>query len=371
MTDDRTRNVPDDQYRDDDGLGLIDDDPAHREERPRRKGRPGCILALIFAVILLVPLAIVGFYGGTAINAVLNIDKDSTLNPVEYDGRPQANQPVKAEHAPVNFVLMGSDKRSEDYVGRSDSLMLAQLSGDRQHLYIISFPRDMWVDIPGHGKGKINWAYSYGGAALTVRTLEQLTGVRIDHTVAIDFEGFIKLTDALGGVTVYNPWTSEQNAGMRFEKGEITISGERALAYVRERYQLPNGDLDRAYRQRTVVKAIIQKTVTRDVLTDPGKFTQVVNTFSDAMTVDDSLDVGTVAGLAAELKLDRADGVRMLQAPIAGFGTVGDQSVDVVDVDALADLSRSLQEDDMESYYAEHANPRYDRYPDVEVDEDR
>ena len=93
----------------------------------------------------------------------------------------------------MNYVLLGSDSRDPDNAGagRSDTIMVVHLNTKRNQAYIISFPRDMYVDIPGYGKNKINAAYSFGGVPLTVRTLESLTGTRMDHVVLVDFEGFI------------------------------------------------------------------------------------------------------------------------------------------------------------------------------------
>lgn len=351
------------------GLDVLDQE---EDDRPRRrgKGRPGLILLGLLLLLLAVPVGIFLYYGGTAYNAVERIERDPELNLPDYEGRPEsAPQRSGAGNSAVNFVLMGSDARSEDYTGRSDTLMVAHVTGDRERVYLLSFPRDLWVDIPGHGKGKINWAYSYGGAALTVETLEQLTGARMDHTTAIDFEGFIRLTDALGGVTVYNPWETT-TGGAHFPRGEVTISGEEALAYVRERSQLPNGDLDRAYRQRTVVQAIIRKTLTPQTFTDPDRFSEVVNTFTESLTVDEGLDTGTVTGLATSLRgIDRSEGIRMIQAPITGVGWVGDQSVVVLDQGRMDELARAMQTDTVDQYYERYPDRRYEELPDVELDE--
>lgn len=357
----------------DSGLDFFDQDQEETEpEAPKRKrkGRPLLILVILLAVILLVPLGIAAYYGGSALNAFNSIDRDPELTPPDYEGRPEAPEPQPGtNNAPINFVLMGSDARSEDYTGRSDSLMVAHLSGDREHLYLISFPRDLWVDIPGRGKGKINWAYSYGGAPLTVQTLEQLTGARMDHTVAIDFEGFISLTEALGGVTVYNPWSSSSR-DYTFPEGEITISGEEALAYVRERYDLPNGDLDRAHRQRTVVQAIIRKVLTRQTLTDPGTFNDVMDTFASSLTVGEDLSVGDVTSIATSLRMDRSDGIRMMMAPVTGTGWVGDQSVVVLDQGRMDQLARAIQNDTVAEYFDANQDNRYERLPEVEVEDE-
>lgn len=355
----------------DEGLDLMDD-----EVTPRRKKKRGAGFFLLMAcvAVLVLALGIGAFYVGRGLSAINSIDRQPDLNPVDYAGRPEAAKPKpvapgeKEGKAPVNFVLLGSDSRGEGDGGRSDSLMVAHVSGDRQHVYLISFPRDMWVEIPGRGKAKINAAYAYGGPALTVRTLEQLTGVRMDHTAQIDFEGFIKLTDALGGVTVNNPWASSSN-GHTFEAGEITISGERALVYVRERKNLPNGDLSRAYRQRSVVKSIIRQVATPETIANPAKFSDVVGKFADSMSVDEGMTTGYIADLASQMRITGTDGVRLLQAPIKGFATIQGQSVDVVDEPALAELSAALAGDTMEEYYVKHQAEGQDQLGEVEPPE--
>ena len=140
----------------------------------------------------------------------------------------------------MNYVLLGSDSRDpgDAGAGRSDSIMVVHLNKAHDKAYIISFPRDMCVDIPGHGKGKINAAFSYGGAQLTVQTLENLLGARMDHVVMVDFQGFIDLTEDLGGVTVKNK-TAFSSHGYDYPKGEITIAGKKALWFVRERKRCP------------------------------------------------------------------------------------------------------------------------------------
>ena len=173
---------------------------------------------------------------------------------------------------------MGSDSRdaSDAGAGRSDSLMVMHLAADRKDAYLISFPRDMYVDIPGYGKNKINAAYSFGGPQLAVATLEDLLHSRMDHVAIIDFDGFIGLTEELGGVTVMNEHASKSR-GYTFPAGKITIKGDEALAFVRERYELPNGDLDRAERQRLVVKAILEKGLSPETIRNPAKFTGFVS----------------------------------------------------------------------------------------------
>ena len=325
--------------------------------KPRRRRRGvGFVLLLAAIGILVLALGIATFYIGRSLTALNDITRDSSHNLSEYPGRPTAPASAPgAQQSPVNFALLGTDERAADETGRSDALMLAHLSGDRKHLYIISFPRDMWVPIPERGDGKINWAYAFGGPPLTARTLEQLTGSRIDHAVSINFEGFIRLTETLGGVTVNNPWESEGTPGHHFPQGNITLEGEDALIYVRERTVLPNGDLDRAYRQRSMVKAILQQALRPNVLANPVAFSDFVGRFSDTLTVDEALTTEAITSLGMSLRFEGADSVRLLQAPVAGWGTVGDQAVAVVDTEGMTELSVALAGDAMESYYQAHS----------------
>jgi len=254
----------------------------------------------------------------------------------------------------VDYVLMGSDSRdtANAGAGRSDTLMVLHLAADRKDAYLVSFPRDLYVPIPDHGKNKINAAFAFGGPQLTVRTLQQLLGTRMDHVALIDFDGFIELTEQLGGVTVHNEHASASR-GYTFPQGNITLKGDQALAFVRERYELPNGDLDRAERQRQVVKAILAKGMSPQTLADPAKFTGFVSGISQHLTIDDQLTDSEIRKTALSLRMT-ADDVHLLQAPISGFGTVDGMSIDVVDRARMADLATALREDRMDDYLEQH-----------------
>jgi LCP family protein required for cell wall assembly len=251
----------------------------------------------------------------------------------------------------LNYVLLGSDSRDPDNAGngRSDTIMVVHLAAKRNKAYIISFPRDMYVNIPGRGKDKINAAYAYGGAPLTVRTLEDLTGTRMDHVALVDFEGFIALTTDLNGVTVVNK-TAFSSHGFDYPAGKITIQGEQALWFVRERHALPGGDLDRAENQRNVIKAIVAKGLSARVMSDPATFTRFVGNVAKHLTVDRSLSDDEIRRTALSLRLDveKVDG---MQAPISGFGTTADgASIDIVDTAKLAELGKALKTDTMDDY---------------------
>lgn len=263
-------------------------------------------------------------------------DPGGTINP----GRPDVGAPGS-----LNYLLLGSDSRGSDR-GRSDVMMLAHVPPSHDKVYLISFTRDMWVTIPGRGAAKINAGYAYGGVPLAVRTVENLIGTRIDHAVMINFGGFSGLTDALGGVTVNN-----KHATPGYPKGQITVSGEEALKYVRERYNVPGGDLGRAERQRAVVQGILSKMLSADVLANPAKFNQVVGQLGGFFTVDAGLTNQKIFETATSMRVTGTGDIVSLQAPIAGFGrSKGGQSINLVDWPKMRAMAEAIRTGTMGSY---------------------
>lgn len=337
---------------------MSEDEPGTEEStprRPRRRRRRFLLpIILTLSVLLVGSAAAIGLYAWKVEQSLIDnlVREDDSLPEEDDPSRPPAHTPEPGAKGPLNYLLLGSDSRdpsNADGDGRSDTIMVAHLDADRQNAYLISFPRDMWVEIPGHGEAKINAAYSYGGSKLAVRTVEELIDTRIDHVVLADFEGFISLTEDLGGVTINNEHYSESH-GYTYPEGEITISGEEALWYVRERKQLPNGDLDRAKRQRIVLKAILEKGLSREVMSDPRKFTRFVAGVAKHLTVDGSLSNEEIRQVGLSLRLT-GDDVELLQAPISGFGTSPDgQSIDIVNEEQLAEMAKALKKDDLDSY---------------------
>ena len=323
--------------------GPDDDAPTPK----RRRLLPKILIGV--AVVLVVAIGAGLLYAAT-------IDRSLTKNlnrGVELPGDESSLRPSKEaqETGTLNYVLLGSDSRDpgNEGNGRSDTILVVHLNAKRDKAYIISFPRDMYVNIPGQGKNKINAAFAFGGAPLAVRTLEDLTGVRMDHVVLIDFEGFIRLTQDLRGVTVTNK-TAFSAHGFDYPEGKITIAGEEALWFVRERKQLPGGDLDRAENQRNVIKAIVQKGLSVQVLSDPGTFINFVGNVAKHVTVDNDLSDAELRRTALSLRLTGKD-VELLQAPISGFSTTSDgQSIDVVDTVKMAELARAMKKDKLSEY---------------------
>jgi len=306
---------------------------------------------LIAAAVLLIAAI------GAGLLYAATIDRSLTKNlnrgvELPSEGPSAAGTPQKAqETGALNYVLLGSDSRDpgNESNGRSDTIMLVHLNAKRTKAYIVSFPRDMYVNIPGYGKNKINAAFAFGGPPLAVRTLENLTGVGMDHVVLIDFEGFIRLTDDLHGVTVTNK-TAFSSHGFHYAKGKITIAGEQALWFVRERHQLPGGDLARAENQRNVIKAILDKGLSAEVISDPATSINFIANVAKHLTVDNGLSDSEIRRTALSLRLTGKD-IALLQAPISGFGTSRDgQSIDLVDAAKMAELSNALKKDKLSEY---------------------
>jgi LCP family protein required for cell wall assembly len=322
------------------------------EPPPPRRRRLRTRILLAVAALLVVAL-------GVSFTYVYSIDRSVTQNVVreanllvQSPTEPgQAPRPPASSTAALNYVLLGSDSRDlgNSANGRSDSIMVVHLNAARDRAYVVSFPRDMYVNVPGHGKNKINAAFAYGGPQLTVATLEGLLNVRMDHVVLIDFDGFIRLTDDLGGITVKNRHAFTSH-GYRYPKGTITISGEQALWFVRERDSLPHGDLDRAENQRNVIKAIVQKGLSRSVMADPVRYLKFVSGLTEHLTVDSSLSNDEIRVTALSLRLS-GDDIETVQAPISGYGTTATgESIDVVDQAELDKLATALRDDKLSSY---------------------
>ncbi|SFF51479.1 LCP family protein [Blastococcus tunisiensis] len=246
---------------------------------------------------------------------------------------PAGEEPAAEE--PVTFLLVGSDTRAElepgeTPDGRSDAIMLARFSADREHAQLISIPRDSWVDIPGRGMNKINAAYAFGGPSLLIQTVEQLTQVRIDHYVAIDFDGLIQVTDDLGGVDVVVAETTS-NGPYTFPAGVNHLDGDQARWYLGQRYGLPGGDFDRVKRQQQYLQSMFGKLFSSNTFTDPGRLDAALRAVTSAVTVDDTLSNTDLLGLAYSLRNLRPESIDFLTAPVLGTGMEGRASVVYLD----------------------------------------
>lgn len=215
----------------------------------------------------------------------------------------------------TDWLLVGSDSRADLtpeqrkqlHVGNdgglnTDTIMILHY-GDSGP-YLVSIPRDSYVAIPGHGRGKINSAYSMGGAKLLTRTVEQATGLRLDHYAEISFLGLVDVVDSIGGVRICVPdgGLHDEKSGADFDAGCQHMDGVQALQFARARYSDPQGDLGRVKRQRELVDAIADKALGPSVALPPWKLIPFVRTTLDALTVDTGTGVGALASMGLKVR---------------------------------------------------------------------
>ncbi|PPB50575.1 transcriptional regulator [Arthrobacter pityocampae] len=344
----------------DDYATATESDTAREGRRGRRKHPVRTTLLVLGSLVVVAALVAGGYLFSLAQSFNQNSRTIETAFPAE-ESRPTVAP--EAEGA-VNILLLGSDSlAAEEQQGdvdsagpsdsRSDTMMLMHVPADRQDIQVMSIMRDTWTDIPGHGEAKINAAMGLGGVPLVVQTVEGLFGVRVDHVATIDFEGFKGLTDALGGVEVDNPiaFQSRGSQGEYFAAGPITLQGESALKFVRERYAFGDGDYQRVRNQQLFVKSVISTVLTADTLTDPQKVYRVVDQMSPFVGVDDSLDAAAVGSLAVSLRSVRSSDIDFFTLPNLGTGTSGDgQSIIVKDDAAITQVGEALQKDTLADY---------------------
>ncbi|MGQ0576499.1 MAG: LCP family protein [Pseudonocardia sp.] len=333
-------------------------DPPRRSVavRPRRRRLLVALGALAGTLVVLVGgvAALLGHLGG-------NVDRvPDVFGPLDKQARP-ADQPA------LTFLLVGTDSRAPDPTtgtdaapdadegsARSDVVMLAQLAPDRTTAAVVSIPRDTWVEIPGRGRDKINAAYAYGGPSLLVRTVEQLSGVRVDHFAVIDFAGFQAMVDAVDGIDV-RVAAATGNEGVTFRAGTNHLDGAAALAYVRQRYDLPEGDLDRARRQQAALRALLARVASGGTLADPVALYRLLDATTRSVGVDDTLSDGGLREIAFGARGLRPSGVAFLSAPVRGLGWEGERSVVYLDEARAAPLWEALRAGTVDEYAA--ANP--------------
>ncbi|WP_454923992.1 LCP family protein [Actinomyces oris] len=328
----------------------------------RRPGRGWRIALLsVLAIFLVLTLAT----GGLALWV-----RHSIASGMEFIADPFADIPTRApqqkvaagEEPAVNILVLGTDSRTsasdpsqwKEGAQRTDAIMIVQVSGDRKTVSVMSIPRDSWVEIPGHGQGKINAAYSYGGPSLTIHTVENLTGIHIDHFAVANFESFVALTDEIGGVRV-NLKTPQTLAGKELGAGAQVLNGQQALAYTRERSSLPNGDFDRVKRQQTWMRSIVSRVLTNGTLSSPTALYSFLKTASRTVAVDESFTLNQMQSLALETRHLHSNDIKFMTVPTAGTGTSADgQSIVTLDADADAPLFKAFAEDRVSAYLTEH-----------------
>ncbi|MFF4902165.1 LCP family protein [Streptomyces sp. NPDC001068] len=252
--------------------------------------------------------------GGVVCGWVLYARLSDNITPDEAAAaelaRYEKERPTALVRGAQNILLIGSDTRAGDGNGRygkdlgterSDTTILLHLAADRRSATAVSVPRDLMVHVPSclRGDGRrseasftlFNSAFEVGGSACTIRTVEKLTDIRIDHHVVVDFNGFKNMVDSIDGVQVcLKEPIDDKAAKLRLPAGRVTLDGEQALGYVRARKSLGDGsDTDRMERQQLFLGALVNKVRGSDVLLNPAKLYPLLDAATSALTTDPEL----------------------------------------------------------------------------------
>ncbi len=252
------------------------------------------------------------------------------------------NRPKK-ESSAVNYLIVGSDTReglSREEIKRlrvggtdvaagkrSDTMLLIHISKKRDKAAIISIPRDSYALIPEHNNSqgklipaaysKINSSYNWGGAPLLIETLENMSGIRIDHYVELNFVGFVRMVDALGGVEICTKKDiDDPKSHLTLPAGTHVLDGVDSLKFVRTRVFDGLGDLGRMKRQQEFASAMLRKATSAGVLLNPVKMVDFINSALDSVVTDEGLSQGDLLTLGKQLRNLSASNVRTLTIPL-------------------------------------------------------
>jgi LCP family protein required for cell wall assembly len=217
--------------------------------------------------------------------------------------------------AGTNWLITGSDSRAglsraeidalhvgfDEGTLNSDSIMLLHIGSGRPVL--ISIPRDSYVDIPGHGWNKINAALAYGGANLLVQTVENATGLKIDHYMGIGFGGLVAVVNKIGGVEIcLKTAINDSYSGVNLSAGCHNLNGDQALAFVRDRHSFATEDLQRIQDQRAFLSALLKKATSPGVYLDPFTALPFGSTAASSMSVDTGTSLLDLVHAASALR---------------------------------------------------------------------
>lgn len=281
-------------------------------------------LSIGLVIFLVIIFLIVGVFVGSILYLKSKLNK-ITYKPVDVTdlGIEEEKMPTISEEY-TRFVIFGSDSRdtSNQYAGRSDTIIIVVLDNVNKKINLISIPRDTYVDVPGYGYTKINHAYAYGQEQLSLKTINSNFGLNLTQYVTIDFSGLVDSIDMVGGVEVY--LTQEEvdfiNGGMDAANkvagpGLVNLNGKQALKHSRNRYV--GSDFVRAYRQRTILISLLNKIMQKDL--------DEILALSDSLLVNitTNMDMNKYKALFKEVAGDRQSylkNISSVQIPAEEYG---------------------------------------------------
>ncbi|MFF7262758.1 LCP family protein [Streptomyces sp. NPDC008159] len=306
--------------------------PKGRRRKPR-EGHSRAALAVVWTAAGVLVL------GGTGVG-YLYFKLNGNLKSVDINHALGTDRPVDVDNGSQDILVLGSDTRSgsnkklgggvDDGSARSDTAMIVHVYEGHKKASVVSIPRDTLVERPEctdtHGKtypaarlAMFNSAYSTGGAACAVKTVESMTGIRMDHYLEVDFAGFEKLINVLGGVDITTAKDiKDPDSHLNLKAGEHTLSGKQALGLVRTRHGVGDGsDLGRIQLQQAFIKALLKQVEEVGVFSNPKKLYDLADTATDAVTTDSDLDdVKKLASFAGGLKGISAKNMTMVTMPV-------------------------------------------------------
>ena len=255
----------------------------------------------------------------------------------------------------VNLLVAGLDADDgvlDEAGARSDAILLLHLDADREQAWIISFPRDARVSLPGQGDRRIDAAYALGGPALFVETLERLTGLPIDHVAVFDRTGLRRLTDGVGGV----PLSLEPPGGADPAPGGLALelSGAMALDYVSEPRRRAGGEPEHIHREHLFLRSLLAQLLERGVLADPAALRDLAASLGASVRVDAGLTPAALRSLLDSARHLRAEDVTFLTVPVRHSGPAGVAEVVRPDGAGCAQLWDALAHDEMPAFVATH-----------------
>ena len=289
--------------------------PRHRAKGPRKQrtehSKALRLMAWTAAGIVVL--------GGTGVG-YLYFKLNGNIKSVDINGALGTDRPRKVDNGSENILVLGSDSRSggnrklgggpDDGSARSDTAMIVHVHKGHKKASVVSVPRDTLVDRPEctdtqgttHAAASgvmFNSAYTTGGAACAVKTVESLTGLRMDHYLEVDFSGFEKLINELGGVPVTTTKNiSDKQSHLNLKAGTHTLNGRQALGLVRTRHGVGDGsDLGRIQLQQAFIRALVTQVKHVGIFTSPEKLYSLADTATKSITADS--DLGTVSSLAS------------------------------------------------------------------------
>ncbi|KND35408.1 LCP family protein [Streptomyces acidiscabies] len=306
------------------------DIPGNSHRKPKR--RRGLVVAAWVAGGILV-------LGGTGAG-YLYVKLNGNIKSVDIDQALGTDRPAKVDNGSENILVLGSDSRSgankklgggtDDGSARSDTAMIVHVYQGHKKASVVSIPRDTLVDRPActdaggvthdaAGGVMFNTAYTTGGAACAVKTVEAITNLRMDHYLEVDFSGFQKLIDELGGVRVTTTKAiSDKDSHLHLAAGTHTLNGQQALGLVRTRHGVGDGsDLGRIQLQQAFIKALVNQVKSIGLFTSPTKLYDLADTATKAVTTDSDLgSVNSLMSFANGLKGISSSNMTMVTMPV-------------------------------------------------------